>query len=94
MARKTEEDMFPLMDRWEESQDTQAAFCEANDIPLSTFTYWRGKYLESRNERHSVFTKLEPEWASSLELVYPNGVKVRLPESTSLSDVRMLIQLV
>ena len=94
MAHKSESDMFPLMDQWEESKATQAEFCKAHDIPLSTFTYWRGKYLASKSQQSPGFVKLEPGWTSSLEVVYPNGVKLRLAESTSLSEVRMLIQLV
>lgn len=94
MARKTEEEMFDLIDQWEASKLTQSAFCESHELSMSTFTYWRGKYLDSKNDETSDFVKLEPEWSSSLEVVYPNGVKVRLPERTSLSEVRILIQLV
>jgi len=94
MARKTEAEMFPLISEWEESKATQAAFCELHNITMSTFAYWRGKYLESKDHQPPGFKKLELEWSTSLEVVYPNGVKIRLPERMSLSEVRMLIQLV
>lgn len=69
MARKTEADMFPLISEWEESKATQAAFCESHNISMSTFTYWRGKYLETKNHESFDFVKLEPEWSTSLEVV-------------------------
>lgn len=94
MSRKTESEMYPLMERWEESLTPRTVFCEEHKIPLSTFSYWRSRYLRSKEQEPSGFVKLEPEWLLSLEIVYPNGVKVRLPEKTSLSDLRTLIELV
>lgn len=94
MARKTEAEMFVLMNQWEESGTTQAAFCEAHQITLSTFSYWRGKYLKSTNPPPSDFVKLAPEWPSSLEVVYPNGVKVCTSNHLDFAILRALIQLI
>lgn len=94
MARKTASEMFPLMELWEEGSDSREVFCGLHHISLSAFAYWRGRYLDSKKEKHSGFVEIQPEWSSSLEGTYPNGVKIRLPQDTSLADLRVLIELV
>lgn len=87
--------MFPLIREWEESNERRDAFCEKHNLPVSTFSYWRTRY--ARSQKAAVqpgFVKLQAEVEGHLEVVYPNGVKVRLPQGSSLAEVRSLIKLV
>ena len=94
MARKSKEDMFPLMVQWESSSESRESFCELHSISLSTFSYWRGKYLKAQDTADSAgFIRLQPSTLSQLELQYPKGVKICLPEQTSLSVLRSLVHL-
>lgn len=94
MARKTAQEMYPLIEQWESSGASQEDFCNSHDITLSTFTYWRGKYRKSSQVEESSFIELHPSCCSSLEVIYPNGVKIRLPQDASASDLQVLIGLI
>ncbi len=42
--RRTAEEMFPLMEQYEESSQTAAAFCAERGISYGQLFYWRRKY--------------------------------------------------
>ncbi|HAQ70048.1 MAG TPA: hypothetical protein DCR48_03640 [Flavobacteriales bacterium] len=92
--QKTETEMFPLVADWESSKENQELFCKNNGISISVFSYWRSKYRKrQRNSAADLFTALEPESTSSIELTYPNGVKISLPKYSELSMIQALIRL-
>lgn len=80
--------------RWEESGLTQRVFCEQENIKEGTFNYWRKLYKEQRAEPSNGFVSLKVEAqpiTEALEVIYPNGVKLRIPQGTSPALVRQLI---
>lgn len=36
---------------WQDSHLSQSVFCEQSGIKLSTFTYWRGLFLEEESKK-------------------------------------------
>lgn len=97
LVMKKEEKMFELIRGWEGSSLDRQTYCKRHKIKIGTFAYWRSKYLktqhtESGNE--SDFVTLSPALEQSIEVVYPNGVQVRLPAQLSVSDLSTLIHLV
>lgn len=96
MTRKTQQEMFPLMEQWATSGESRESFCKLHTIPLSTFSYWRGKFIKAQSHREGSpdFVKLQPTTATRLEVVYPNGVTVRVVENLDLVSLRALIQLI
>ena len=48
MGTRKEKDMFDLISRWEDSDEDRTTFCNAQGLILSTFGYWRSKYLKSK----------------------------------------------
>jgi len=95
MGTRKEKDMFDLIHRWEDSDEDRTTFCNANGLTLYTFSYWRTKYRKSQaRSASSGFVELKPTSPTCLEIVYPNGVVIRLPQTSSLSDLKALIQLV
>ena len=95
VGRRKKEDMFELIRQWAEGDCDRISFCQANGLALATFSYWRDKYQKSQEASvYQGFVELKPIFLLSLEIVYPNGVIVRLPQSSSLSDVKALVQLI
>ena len=85
--------MFPLMASWESSTQGHKEFCELHSLTLSTFWYWRTKYLNSQRSSDELFTELQPEISDKIEITYPNGVKVSLPKDGGLPTIKALIGL-
>jgi len=92
--RKTAEQMYPLVAEWETTGQTREEFCSAHGLTLSSFAYWRQKYLEGQNQPDTGFKELLPTPGAQIEVCYPNGVKVTLPANGSMATIRALIHLV
>jgi transposase-like protein len=70
-----------------ESGQTTKEFCEHHGINRATFYYWKKKLSE-----HSSFIRVKSEEISSgLELVYPNGVRLKIAHGANLADLKRLI---
>ena len=85
--------MFTLMSAYEQSSLSRQSFCEAHSVKLSTFNYWRTKYLSSKQAEPSGFVSLVPEAvsASGLELHY-GKVMIRLESGVSVDFVVSLVE--
>ena len=90
--RKKKEKMYALVAEWEQCGQTREAFCKAHGMSLGTFAYWRSKYQEDHPVGSSRFIELGACFSGSIEITYPNGVVVKLPGASSLSEVRALIE--
>lgn len=90
-AYRSREEMFPLIERWQSSGQTQQRFCEEQGISLAVFGYWLRKYRELSDsdtesdyagEAAPGFIPLQLETALTsqsiaLEVQLPNGVLLR-----------------
>ena len=95
--------MFALVAEWESSGLGRKSFCEQHGLKLSTFSYWRSRYNQSNassppqtgGHRPGSFKRIVPVHPAgfSIELIYPNGVRMILPEGTDLSTISSLIHL-
>lgn len=89
--------MFDLIHQWEESGLNRKTFCRKHNLNLSQFSYWRTKYLKEQSgkekESDEVFIPVKPATDSTLEIKYPNGVVIRVPENTSTGQLQTLINL-
>ena len=73
--------MYALIEKCQNSPLSQKAFCQQEDLALSTFTYWLKKYRGSQqtadfipmkiNERSS---QKQSEWC---EIEFPGGIVIR-----------------
>ncbi len=94
MARKTKEEMFPIISEWESSTENREAFCKSRGISLATFSYWRTQYRSAQRSIEG-FTEIKPVTSSSISIIYPNGVQVNLPSSeASMTTIKVLIHLI
>ena len=90
--QKTKEEMFPLVEQWQRSQESQTVFCDRQDIEKSVFGYWLKKYREHLNNQEKVFTEIIPTVTTFFEVHYPNGVIVKLPDA-NLTLLKSLVNL-
>jgi hypothetical protein len=71
---------------------TQREFCLRENIKLPTFSYWYRKVGAGAMSISSGFTEVTPTLPSDgLEVVYPNGVRVRGIQDLSL--LQLLVKL-
>lgn len=88
------EKMFALCRDWETSGKTRDEFCTENEITLAQFGYWRSQYLSAQKEIVGEFVAIDPDIpAGAMEIRYPNGVRLSLPDKTPLSTIKALVYL-
>lgn len=85
------EEMFKLIEDYQNSGKSQKEFCGEAGIKPSTFSYWvRKKRLKETSENG--FIKIDTSSASleNLEICYPNGVKIKI----NRKDIALINQLI
>ncbi|SHG11386.1 hypothetical protein SAMN05444483_1053 [Salegentibacter echinorum] len=88
-----EQEMFTLIDEFKNSALNAKAFCETNGVVPSTFYYWKKKKALKELPETSGFISISPKVETgSLELIYPNGIRLRL-EDSQLELISKLIRL-
>ena len=95
--------MYALIRKWEASGLSQEQFLRQYGIAKSTFGYWRKKYLKetatSKEKENFIPVKVNQsdqkadQKAETLELIYPNGVRLVCSASMDLSQLKPLIVL-
>ena len=94
--------MYSLIRQWETSGVSQEKFLVKHHIATSTFGYWRKKYLRETDQKQkkefipvkvsaTVGEKTTP--TGTLEVVYPNGIRLVCSENMDLSRLKPLIVL-
>jgi hypothetical protein len=83
---------------WEQSGQSQKAFCEQHELNYHRFGYWRRKFIEQQNPENksrNSFVAVRPiqnSTNSGLSLTLPNGVLIQGIEPHNLAVVRQLLQ--
>jgi guanylate kinase len=88
--RRTQDQMFSVVERWKSSGLSQKAFCESEELASSVFAYWHKKYKEQFQESASGFVEIDSHGTDKVEICYPSGVILRLPE-VSVSTIKSLL---
>jgi hypothetical protein len=97
-SRRSKKAMFQLIEKWEASNVTINVFCREQGIARSVFHYWNKKYKLSKPKAKGGFIPIEVQHVetpplSVIEIEYPNGMVVRLPDVTPVSIVKQYIHL-
>ncbi len=83
------------IDSWQNSDQTQQAFCKENDLNYGRFGYWLRKSRQHSGQTATVQSGFVPVVAqaqdSSLSLVLPNGLELRGIASGNLVVVEQLL---
>ncbi|MDT9313542.1 IS66 family insertion sequence element accessory protein TnpA, partial [Limnospira sp. Paracas R14] len=79
---RSKDTMFPLIEKWELSGQTQTDFAKDHNLSLSCFSYWRSVYLRAQevgsDSASSSFIAVEQSSAGSpgmVELIFPSGAR-------------------
>jgi hypothetical protein len=82
---RTSADMYPVIESYLDSGLTQQVFCREHRLSMPVFRYWLAKYRRERRSEQTrtgsgAFIEMSaPAGESAVaELVYPNGVRLRL----------------
>ena len=90
---KTEQ-MYGLVESYKASGLSRAVFCAEHGVSMSKFGYWYRKYHQSSSSSSSFLAlNLDGVPRAGYELVYPNGVRLLLPE-LDLAILKSLLCLV
>jgi len=80
--------MHNIVEQWQDSGLSQAAFAKTNNIPLSTLSYRLKKFRKNQNQD---FIQLNGFSTSGISIRYPNGVELNLPAQTPAGFLKSLI---
>lgn len=91
------EQMFQLIEQWQQSKLTQNVFCRQQSIKYHVFHYWykryRGQHADPQSNAAS-FVKLQvakPAFSGSVEIYYPGGIRLVFHEPVSSNYLKALI---
>lgn len=102
---RSKEDMYPIVEGFSSSGKTHKEYCKSLGLKYGTYKYWCRKY-KAENKRvvkkskssTSGFIDLKVSVPSvvsnSLEIVYPNGVRLEFSAVLDDSGMEMLKKLV
>ena len=88
--------MYSLIESWKSSGLTQRNFCASHAVKPSGFSYWLKRYEERETPSTvSPFREFIPEQhvLDKIEIIYPNGVRLSLPTSSSPESIRSLLRI-
>lgn len=89
-----EQEMYGLIDEFEISGLNCRDFCKDRGLVPSTFYYWKKRKAQKESPESGGFISIRPKTGmdGSLELIYPNGVRLRLeaPQFTLISKLLRL----
>ena len=102
-----QQDMFHLVERWEQSGMSLRAFSKSEVISYEKLRYWKKKFKGSdQNAKQELFTLAKdiPDFISvevpnnvadfsGLQLIFPNQVKVTCSSDIGLDRLKSLIKL-
>lgn len=102
IRKQHKHEMYALIRKWESSGQSQSKFIEQCEISKSTFGYWRKRYLGEQQESRPNSGRLIPIQVSSeiissaresesIEIIYPNGVRLLCPIRMDLASIKGLI---
>ena len=83
-----------IISSWEKSGLTQREFCHQNNLPLSTFHYWRRKHQTNTNQKTELIkveTKNILSTESSFVLDFSGGVKLTVPSNYHPEHLKRLL---
>jgi hypothetical protein len=92
----TEENYWgKLIKKQSSSGITKARFCREHQISLSKFKYWHRKQRENNEIANDKFIQVYPKNFEEIssELVFPNGIILKINSQTDLGLVKKLQEL-
>jgi len=104
MRQSKKSAMYKLVKDWQSSGQKKSDFCISASINIHTFTYWHQKYkkesiaddLPNQEPNFLPFKVVKDSVISSaktIDLHYPNGIRLSLPKSVEVNYIAQLLQI-
>lgn len=93
--RRTQAEMYPLVEAYLQSGQKQKAFCAAHILPEGVFNYWLSKFRRSQSPSSAAFVEIAPAAPMGnavLEIDFPDGVRLRFFAPVSPTYLAQLIR--
>jgi len=94
--QRTLAEMSALIQAWEASGQSRAAFCRAQGIGVWTFQYWQRRCSTPHKPVSANFVEIPPppERAAggTIRVKHPNGMELELDSTVSVTFLRDLLQ--
>lgn len=98
-GRRTLTEAAAIIEQRQLSGLSVQAFCEVEKISTATYYYWHQRLRLKETQQTSMLVPISIEKAApqlesnreSLELTYPNGVRILVPRHSELNLIRELI---
>ncbi|WKN41682.1 IS66 family insertion sequence element accessory protein TnpA [Tunicatimonas pelagia] len=93
---RTEQKMFPVVEAWQSSGQTQKAFCAAHNISVSVLAYWLRRYRdhhvdESDESVGFVPVRMDVSGPAALEVSLPSGAVLRFAQVVPVGYLKALL---
>ena len=92
MHSKTEEEMFFMIEEWQQSKSSQKQYCREHNLAYHHFHYWYRKYRDQQvPPGTSGFIQIKPVPDSTFaEFIFPGGSRVIFHQSVSIEYLKGL----
>ena len=93
--KRSRQEWFSLIERCESSEITVKEFCKTQGINPSNYYYWMKRFRTKEPDFAplEITSKALVSGSSVYELVYPNGVTLRLGQVVGLGELSQLLRL-
>lgn len=93
---RTEAEMFPLVEQWQGSGQTQKVFCATHNISISVLAYWLRRYRDhytdsSDQEAGFVAVQVATSNPTALEVSLPSGAVLRFEQVVPVGYLKALL---
>ncbi|WP_456409418.1 IS66 family insertion sequence element accessory protein TnpA [Caldithrix abyssi] len=88
-----QQEMFKIIEAYEQSGQTQRAFCKERELAITTFLYWLRKYRKEKikSDLFIPLNILNRDSNSHYRIDLPNGIIIHLNGSEGLKLISELI---
>ena len=86
--------MYPVVEAYLSSDQTQDSFCNEAGISVAVLNYWLKKYRNEQGELPPSFVQITPSTpgSASLEVSYPRGIRLRFDRVVPAAYLRELLR--
>lgn len=90
----TKEQQFrDLVNEFETATINMTEFCRVKQVTVYSFKYWRLKIKSESQPKGFLSVQKEQPVTTDLEIIYPNGVKIKLDSKLQTELLHQLIRL-
>lgn len=92
--KRTSTQMYPVIEAYLSSDQTQEFFCNEAGISVAVLNYWLKKYRSDQGEPPPSFVQITPATSGDacLEVSYPGGIRLRFDRVVPAAYLRELLR--